>query len=153
MAGLGAIAINTAPVLGGVLFATAAGQLKGPDYRSAIKQDLDLLERLPADQALRRGAILRTVELRIDDLVAAAEKSHQLRVAATTYRGNWRDIVLFFCAVLFTVVWWHVNHHRTNWLPMFIILIAACVLSAVYAVRGSVRSVRRLVHSTPTVGE
>jgi hypothetical protein len=145
MAGLGAIAINTAPILGGALFATAAGQLRGPDHYSAINKDLDLLERLPADQVTRRAAILRTAERRIDDLVSAAEKSRQLRAAAASYQGNWRDIVLLSCAVLFTVVWWHVSHHRTNWLPMFIVLIAACVLSGVYAFRGSVRSVRRLV--------
>ena len=115
MAGLSEIAINTAPILGGVLLATAAGQVKGPDYRSAINQDLDLLERLPADQVTRRAAILRTVELRIDDMVSATEKSRQFRAAAASYQGNWRDIVLLVCAVLFTVVWWHVSHHRTNW--------------------------------------
>jgi hypothetical protein len=153
MAGLGAIAINTAPILGGVLLATAAGQVKGPDYRSAINQDLDLLERLPADQATRRAAIMRTVELRIDDLVSTTEKSRQLRAAAASYQGNWRDIVLLVCAVLFTVVWWNVNHHRTNWLPMLIVMIAACVLSAVYAFRGSVRSMRRLIRSARTVDE
>jgi hypothetical protein len=145
MAGLSAMAINTAPILGGVLLAAAAGQVRGPDYRSAINQDLDLLERLPADQATRRAALLRTVERRIDDLVSAAERSHQLRAAATTYQGNWRDVVLLANAVLFTFVWWHVSHHRTNWLPMFIVLIAVCVLSALYAFRGSVRSVRRLI--------
>ena len=153
MAGLSEIAINTAPILGGVLLATAAGQVKGPDYRSAINQDLDLLERLPADQVTRRAAILRTVELRIDDMVSATEKSRQFRAAAASYQGNWRDIVLLVCAVLFTVVWWHVPHHRTNWLPMFIVMIAACVLSAGYAFRGSVRSVRRLIRSTATVDE
>ena len=153
MAGLSAMAINTVPILGGVLLATAAGQLRGPDYRSAINQDLDLLERLPADQVTRRAAIMRTVELRIDDLVSATEKSRQLRAAAASYQGNWRDIVLLVSAVLFTVVWWHVSHHRTNWLPMFIVMIAASVLSAVYAFRGSVRSVRRLIRSTTTVDE
>ena len=44
MAGLGAIALGTAPFLGGALLAGTAGQLKGPDYRSGINQDLDLLE-------------------------------------------------------------------------------------------------------------
>jgi hypothetical protein len=57
MAGLSAMAINTAPILGGVLLATAAGQVRGPDYRSGINQDLDLLERLPADQVTRRAAV------------------------------------------------------------------------------------------------
>ena len=153
MAGLSAIALGTAPVLGGALLAGAAGRLRGPDYRSGINQDLDLLERLPADQVARRAAILATVEQRIDDMVSAAEKSRQLRAAMASYQGNWRDIVLVFCAVLFTYVWWHVPHHRTDWLPMFIVLIAACVLTAVYAFRGSVRSARRLIRSTPTVDE
>jgi hypothetical protein len=153
MAGLSAIALGTAPLLGGALLAGAAGQLKGPDYRSGINQDLDLLERLPADQVARRAAILRTVEQRIDDLVSTTEKSRQLRAAMASYQGNWRDIVLVFCAVLFTYVWWHVPHHRTDWLPMFIVLIAACVLTALYAFRGSVRSMRRLIRSTPTVDE
>jgi hypothetical protein len=153
MAGLGAIAISTAPILGRALLAGAAGQLRGPDYRSGINQDLDLLERLPADQVARRAAILRTVELRVDDLVSATEKSRQWRAAAASYQGNWRDIVLLVCTLLFTYVWWHVSHHRTDWLPMFIVLIAACVLTAVYSFRGSVRSMRRLIRSTPTVGE
>lgn len=86
-------------------------------------------------------------------MVSATDKSRQFRAAAASYQGNWRDIVLLVCAVLFTVVWWHVSHHRTNWLPMFIVMIAACVLSAVYAFRGSVRSVRRLIRSTATVDE
>ncbi|MBV8178947.1 MAG: hypothetical protein JO045_09055 [Mycobacterium sp.] len=153
MAGLGAIALGTAPLLGGALLAGAAGQLKGPDYRSGINQDLDLLERLPADQVERRAALLGTVEERVDDLVAANERSRQLRAAAASYQGNWRDIVLLVCAVLFTYVWWHVSHHRTDWLPMFIVLIAACLLTAVYAFRGSVRSVRRLIRSTPKARE
>ena len=152
MAGLSAIALGTAPILGGALLAGAAGQLKGPDYRSGINQDLDLLERLPADQVARRAAILATVEQRIDDMVSTTEKSRQLRAAMATYQGNWRDIVLVFCAVLFTYVWWHVPHHRTDWLPMFIVLMAASLVTALYAFRGSVRSVRRLIRSTPTVG-
>ena len=153
MPGLSAMAISSAPILGGVLLATAAGQVKGPDYRSAINQDLDLLERLPADQVTRRAAIMRTVELRIDDLVSTTEKSRQWRATAASYQGNWRDIVLVVCAVLFTYVWWHVSHHRHDWLLMFIVMIAACIVSAVYAFRGSARSVRRLIRSTTTVDE
>jgi hypothetical protein len=153
MAGLGAIALGTAPILGGALLAGAAGQLKGPDYRSGIKEDLDLLDRLPADQADRRAAILRTVEQRIDDMVSATEERRQLRAAVASYQGNWRDIVMTVCAVLFTYVWWHVNHHRADWLAMFVVLIAACVLTAVYTFRGLMRSVRRFIRSTPTVDE
>lgn len=57
---------------------------------------------------------------RIDDLVAANEKRRQLRVAAIAYQGNWRDIVLFLCTVLFTVVWWQVDHDRKSWLPLLL---------------------------------
>jgi hypothetical protein len=119
MAGLGALAIGTAPLLGGALLAGAAGHLRGPDFCSGINQDLDLLQRLPADQIARRAALLRTVELRVDDLVSANEKSRQLRAAAASYQGSWRDIVVLVCAVLFTYVWWHVSHHRADWLLMF----------------------------------
>jgi len=153
MAGLGALAIGTAPILGGALLAGAAGQLRGPDYRGGINQDLDLPERLPADQVARQAALLRTVEQRVDDLVSANEKSRQFRAAAVSYQGNWRDIVLLVCAVLFTYVWWHVSHYRGDWLLMFLALIAACVLTALYAFRGSVRGARRLIRSTPTAGE
>ena len=153
MAGLGAIAIGTAPVLGGALLAGAAGRLKGPDYRSGINQDLDLLERLPADQVERRAALLGTVEERVDDLVAANNRGRRLRAATASYQGNWRDIVMLVLAVILTAVWWHVPHQRDDWLPMFIALLAVCVLTAVYAVRGSVSSVRRLIHSTPTADE
>ncbi|MGN6337218.1 hypothetical protein [Mycobacterium sp.] len=153
MAGLSAIALSTAPILGGALLAGAAGQLKGPDYRSAINQDLDLVERLPTDQVARRAAIMRTIELRIDDMVSATENRRRLTAAAASYQGNWRDIVLVVCAVLFTYVWWHVNHNRADWLAMFVVLLAACVLTAVYAFRGSLRSTRRLIGSTRKPGE
>jgi hypothetical protein len=137
------------------LLGGAAGQLKqssGPDYRTAIKEDLDILERLPADLAAHRAAILSTIELRIEDMVSAAAKRHRLRVEVDSYQGNWRDIVLVVCAVLFTYVWWHVSHHRADWLPVFIALILVCVVTAAYTFRGSVRSARRLIRSTPTVG-
>ena len=38
-----------------------------------------------------------------------------MREAAAAYQGQWRDVVLFVCAVLFTVIWWNINHNRTNW--------------------------------------
>lgn len=153
MAGLSAIALGAAPLLGGALLAGAVGQLRGPDYRSGINQDLDLLERLPVDQADRRAAILRTVESRIDDLVSDIENRRKLRTTLASYQGNWRDIVVMLCAVLFTYVWWHVNHNRADWLPLFLVLIVASVVMAGYAFRGSVRSVRRLIRSTSTAGE
>jgi hypothetical protein len=40
--------------------------------------------------------------------------------------------------------WWHVNHSRTNWLPIFIVLILLSILTAGYAARGVARAVRSL---------
>ena len=53
-----------------------------------------------------------------------------------SYQGNWRDIVVFICAILFTIIWWHVSHSRTNWLMMFIVMIVLSVVAGVYAARG-----------------
>ena len=47
--GLGQIALNSAPVFGGLMLALAAGQFRGPDYRELIKQDMELLDRLPPE--------------------------------------------------------------------------------------------------------
>jgi Flp pilus assembly protein TadB len=139
MAGLAELALGAVPVAGGALLAASAGQLRGPDFRAMLKQDMELLERIPEEQTERRAELQRTIDARIDDLVAATDKSRALRKAASAYSGNWRDIVLFICAVLFTVVWWGVNHHRTNWLLMFIVLIIASVVTALYAARGMLR--------------
>ncbi|OIN82651.1 hypothetical protein BST29_04205 [Mycobacterium malmoense] len=142
MAGLGQIALNSAPVFGGAMLAIAAGQFRGPDYRGLIKQDLDLLDRLPPESAERRAALQRTIDARIDDLVEAADRSRALRKAAMSYQGNWRDVVLLLCVLLFTVIWWDVNHARSNWLPMFILLILLSVVAAAYAFRGALRAAR-----------
>jgi hypothetical protein len=143
--GLGQIALSSAPVFGGALLAIAAGQFKGPDYRETIKQDMDLLERLPPDDK-RRAELQRTIEARIDDLVDAADKTRALRRAAMSYQGNWRDVVLLLCVLLFTVVWWDVSHSRSNWLVMFILLILLTVVTAVYAFRGVLRTASSFVH-------
>jgi hypothetical protein len=145
MPGLASMALSTAPILGGALLGVAAGQLKGPDFRGTIKQDLDLLDRLPPEQTARRAALQRTIDQRIDDLVEANDRSRALRALASSYQGNWRDVVLFLCAVLFTFVWWNVNHQRPNWLPMFIVMILASAVTAVYALRGTRRSMARLI--------
>jgi hypothetical protein len=60
--------------------------------------------------------------VRIDDLINLIDRSHSLREEASAYKGNWRDVVLFVCVVLFAVIWWYVPHSRTNWLPTFIVL-------------------------------
>ncbi|ODR07590.1 hypothetical protein BHQ15_10845 [Mycolicibacillus koreensis] len=142
MPGLAEIALGSAPLVGGALLGAAVGNLRGPDIRAGINADLDLLERLPAEQAARRAALQRTVDDRIDALIAAAEQRRALRGWALSYRGNWRDIVLFVCVVLFAVIWWHVDHSRPNWLALFVALLVLAGITAVYAARGVVRSVR-----------
>lgn len=57
--------------------------------------------------------------------------------------------MVFICTVLFTIVWWHVSHHRTNWLPMFIVLIVMSVIAGAYAARGALRAVKHLARRTP----
>jgi len=144
MPGMAALAMGAAPVLGGALLGAAVGQFKGPDLRDGIKQDLELLEQLPESEAARREALRRSIKDRIDDLIAANDAARRLRAAASSYAGDWRDIVLFLCAVLFTIVWWFVDHHRNSWLPVFVATIVASVVAAVYAFRGIRRSVTRL---------
>jgi hypothetical protein len=146
MPGLAAIALGSAPIFGGALLAVASGQFVGRDFRTGIKEDMDLLERLPEDEESRRAALRRSIADRVDDLVAANEKRRQLRAAAIVYQGSWRDIVFFLCAVLFTVVWWEVDHDRKSWLPLFIVLILASVVTAGYALRGARRSMLKLIH-------
>ena len=146
MVGLGQIALNSAPIFGGLMLAVAAGQFRGPDYRELIRQDMDLLDRLPQDAIKRRAELQRTIDARIDDLVDVAHRGLALRRAALSYRGNWRDIVLLLCALLFTVIWWDVDHSRGNWLPMFVLLILLCVVAAVYAFRGVLRAASSFAH-------
>ena len=86
--------LGAAPIFGGALLGVAAGQIKGPDFRGTIKTDLELLDALPPDQEARRTALQRTIDQRIDDLIAANDRSRALRAAAASYQGNWRDIVL-----------------------------------------------------------
>lgn len=142
MPGIADIALAGAPIAGGALLGLAAGNLRPPDVRAAIVKDLDLLDRLPADQAERRAELQRIIDMRIDGLIAATDRSRELRELAASYQGNWRDIVVFICAILFTVVWWNVEHSRTNWLVMFIVLNILTVLAGIYAARGALRGVR-----------
>jgi hypothetical protein len=146
MVGLGQIALDSAPVFGGAMLAMAAGQFRGQDFRGLIKQDMDLLDRLPADATERRAELQRTIDARIDDLVDATDRTRALRRAALTYRGNWRDVLLLVAVLLFTVVWWGVNHSRSNWLLMFIVLIILSVVAAAYAFRGLLRAASAFVH-------
>jgi hypothetical protein len=137
------MAMGAAPVVGGALFGAALGQLRGPDLRAGIKQDLELLEQIPEIEEARREALRRSINDRIDDYIVANDTARQLRATASSYEGSWRDIVLFLCTVLFSIVWWSVDHDRQSWLPVFIATIVASVVAAFYTFRGLRRSVLR----------
>src|ERR1700758_1036714 len=130
MPGLSALALGSAPLFGAALLGVAAGKLRAPDIPGMLIKDMDLLDRIPPDQVARRAEVQRVVNMHIDDLITAADRSRALRVAASSYRGNWRDIVLFICIVLFAIIWWDVDHSRTNWLTMFIALILLSIVAA-----------------------
>ncbi|MEZ0357510.1 hypothetical protein [Mycobacterium sp. SA01] len=147
MPGIADIALGAAPIAGGALLGVAAGNLRGPDVRGAIKADLELLDQLPEEDVELRARLRESINVRIVDLIDATEKSRELREIAASYKGNWRDIVVFICAVLFTIVWWNVPHSRTNWLVMFVFLILLSGVVAVYASRGVIRALASLRHS------
>ena len=144
MPGIAEIALGAAPIAGGALMGLVAGNLKGPDYRGLIKSDLELLEMIPAENTSLRADLAASINRRIGDLIVTTEKNRELREAASSYKGNWRDSVLFLCAVLFTIVWWNVPHSRTNWLVMFIVLIALTIVVGLYAGRGILRALRNV---------
>jgi hypothetical protein len=144
--GIAELALGAAPIAGGAMLGAIAGNLKGPDVRGLIIKDLDLLDRLPPEQGERRARLQASIDRRIDDLIEAGERSRELREAALSYRGNWRDIVVFICALLFTFIWWNVSHSRSNWLVMFIAMIVLSVAAGIYAGRGVLRAVRSFVH-------
>ncbi len=147
MPGIAEIAMAGAPIAGGALLGLAAGGFKGPDVRASIKTDMDLLDRIPPEDVERRAELQRVIDLRIDDIVAAVDKNRQIRELATSYEGNWRDIVVFICVILFTIVWWNVSHSRSNWLILFIVLIILSIIAGVYAARGILRGVATFMHS------
>jgi hypothetical protein len=135
------------------LLGAAAGSFKGPDVRAMIAKDMDLLERIPDDQPELKARLKASIDERINDLVEATEKSRALREAAISYGGNWRDIVVFICAILFTIVWWNVSHSRSNWLVMFIVMIILSVVAAIYAGRGIARAIANFLHRKDRDGE
>ncbi|MCV7152167.1 hypothetical protein [Mycolicibacterium pyrenivorans] len=147
MPGIAEFALASAPIAGGALLGIAAGNFKGPDVRAALLKDLDLLDRIPEDQAERRAQLQRVIDMRIDSLIAAADKSREVKELAASYQGNWRDIVVFVCAVLFTVVWWNIDHSRTNWMVMFVVMIVVSIVAGIYAARGVIRGVRTYLRS------
>lgn len=136
MAGIADIALSGAPIAGGALLGVLAGNIRAPDVRAIVKQDMELLELLPPEQIERRAELQRVIDIRIDDMIATIDKQRSMIEIAASYRGNWRDIVVFICAILFTIIWWNVSHSRSNWLVMFILMIVVCVAAGIYAGRG-----------------
>ncbi len=139
--------MGAAPLAGGALLGVVAGNIKPPDARGAIKADMELLEKIPADQVERRAELQRVIDLRIDELIAGVDRTRQIKELATNYalnrEGRLRDVLVFVMTVLFTIIWWNLpNHGRTGWLPMFVVLILLALLSAWYAGRGIMRAVR-----------
>ena len=153
MSGLEGFALGAAPLAGGVLLGGMAGKGSVPDLRAVIKSDLDLLERIPEDQVARRAALEQLIAQHVDDLVVAIEKSRQLQQRLSYFAANWRDLVLFLTAVLFTVVAWHGDHHRPVWLPLFIAAILMSVVTAQYVLRGFLRHIRAAPHCDHDQGD
>ena len=148
MSGLGNLALGSAPVAGGFLLAVASGQLKSlgtlkaPDFRLMVRQDQEILRAIPEEQVSRRAELQHAIDVRIDDLINAIATGRSLREEVSAYKGNWRDVVLFLCVALFTFIWWNVPHTRTNWLLTFIVLILVAAVTAGYAMRGTIRTLR-----------
>ena len=150
MPGIAELALGAAPIAGGALLGVAAGNLKPPDIRGNIAKDMDLLERIPDDRPELKARLKESIDRRIDNLIKADERSREIRIAAMSYSGNWRDIVVFVCAILFTIVWWNVSHSRANWLVMFIVMIIVSVVAGIYAGRGLLRVAGKLLHQRGT---
>src|SRR6476661_2209467 len=146
MPGIAELALGAAPIAGGALLGAAAGSFKGPDIRAMITKDMDLLERMPDDQPELKARLKASIDERINDLIAATEKTREIRQMAASYQGNWRDIVVFICAILFTIIWWNISHSRSNWLLMFVVLIVLSILAGLYAARGIFRGLATFRH-------
>lgn len=144
MAGIGDMALGAAPIAGGAMLGALAGTIKGPDFRALIKSDIELLDSLPEESVELRAALKRSIDERVWELIATVDRNRELRVAAGSYKGNWRDIVVFVCALLFTLVWWNVPHSRSNWMITFVVLVFLSVVIGVYAARGIVGALRRV---------
>ena len=147
MPGIAELALGAAPIAGGALLGAAAGNFKGPDIRAMIEKDMDLLEQIPDSQPQLKARLKASIDERINDLIAATEKTREIRQMAASYQGNWRDIVVFICAILFTIIWWNVSHSRSNWLLMFVVLIVLSILAGLYAARGIFRGIATFRHS------
>ena len=149
MSGISNLAAGGGVLAGGALLGLVAGNMRGPDVRGLIKQDMELLEGIPAEQVERRAELQRVIDIRIDDIVAGVDKNRSLLEIAQSYRGNWRDIVVFICAVMFTIMWaTSVDPaKRPHYWPVLILLIVLSGLAAWYAGRGIWRALRSLIRA------
>lgn len=145
MTRLGDIALGAAPIAGGAMLGTLVGTFKGPDLRTALKSDIELLKSLPEESVELRAELQRTIDTRVYELVGFLDRNYELRQTAGNYKGNWRDVVLLLCALLFTLVWWNVPHTRTNWLITFIVLVIVSVVIGLYAARGVIAALKRVL--------
>lgn len=143
MPGIADLALGAAPIAGGALLGSLAGMFKGPDFRAIIKSDVELLKSLPEDSVEVRKELKRTIDERTTELIASIDRNRELRMTATSYKGDWRAIVVFLCAGLFTVVWWNVPHSRSNWMITFVVLVGVSVIIGLYAARGVAHVIRR----------
>lgn len=146
MPGLSEVALGAAPIAGGAMLGALAGTIKGPDFRGLIMADMDLLDRIPEESVELRAALRRSIDARVGELITNVDRNREWREAASRYEGNWRDLVLFLCAVLFTLVWWNVPHDRTNWLVTFVFLLILSAIVGLYATRGVIRAIGRIRH-------
>ncbi|HOB47744.1 MAG TPA: hypothetical protein PKK01_00305 [Mycobacterium sp.] len=146
MPGLSEVALGAAPIAGGAMLGALAGTIKGPDFRALIMADMDLLDRIPEESVELRAALRRSIDARVGELITNVDRNREWREAASRYEGNWRDFVLFLCAVLFTLVWWNVPHDRTNWLVTFVFLLILSAIVGLYATRGVIRAIGRIRH-------
>lgn len=145
MAGVGDMALGAAPIAGGALLGALMGSVKGPDFRALIKSDIELLDSLPEESVELRAALRRSIDERVWELIATVDRNRSLREAASGYKGNWRDIFVFLCAVMFTLVWWNVPHSRSNWLVTFIVLVILSAVVGLYATRGFIHLFKRFM--------
>jgi len=146
MPGWSEVALGAAPIAGGAMLGALAGTIKGPDFRGLIMADMDLLDRIPEESVELRAALRRSIDARVGELITNVDRNREWREAASRYEGNWRDFVLFLCAVLFTLVWWNVPHDRTNWLVTFVFLLILSAIVGLYATRGVIRAIGRIRH-------
>ncbi len=91
--------------------------IKGLRLRALIRQDMDLLDRLPAMPPKARQLSAQSMPA-LTNLIDAADKSHALRKAAMSQMEQLaRHRATCLRAVVHRSSGGNVNHGRANWLP------------------------------------